>query len=131
MKVNLEEYSEKALLHLLANDLLKRDKVVRHDLIIDQIDTKIRIEWLDFAHRNRAFQKPMKCTVRFTESGAEPFAITATLDPDFVKDIDEFNERVKNTLFLMNDELRRKHDLDKVEIESINVFEYHDIAKGF
>lgn len=131
MKVDLNEFSDTALLHLLVNELLKRDKAVRHDLIIDQIDTKIRIEWMDFAHRNRAYQKPMKCTVQFTETGAAPFSITATLDPDFVKDIGEFDQRVKNSLFYMKDELRRKHDLDKVEIESINVYEYHDIAKGF
>lgn len=130
MQVNLKEYSDTYLLHLLTNDLLKRDKDVRYELIIDQITEKIMIEWLDYAHSNKAFQKPMKCTVRFTEAG-DVFTITATLDPDLVETLEEFSNRVKNTLFNMKDELRRKHNLDKVEIESIKVFEYHDVMKGF
>lgn len=129
MQLNLSEYSDNFLLQLLANDLIKRDKYVRYNLIIDQIEQKICIDWLEFAQKNKAYQKPMKCMVRFTEADAS-FTLTATLDPDFVEDVFDFSKRVKNTLFAMKDELIRKHNLDKVEIESIKVIEYHDVTKG-
>lgn len=139
MQLNLSEYSDNFLLQLLANDLFKRDKYVRDNLIIDHIIEKIMIEWLDYAHANRLFNNPTKCVVRFVETNndsafeGKPFTLTATLDHGLVENIDDYTANVRRALTYMKIELRNNYDLDKVEFDgsdAIKVFEYHDIMKG-
>lgn len=150
MQVMMTKLKDREILDMLAMDMFERNQKLRHNTIVNQIEDKIVEKWLITVKEKRIWDKPVKCVVRFVENEngsvfeGKPFTLTATLDTygqfDLEKSGDFFNyiNRVRNALTFMRFDLC-KHDLDKIEFdtdnetgrESINVFEYHYVTKGF
>lgn len=143
MQVMLTELQDSKLLQLLAKDMFERNKKLRHETIVNQIEDRIVEKWIITVKEQRIWGKPVKCVVRFVENEngsvfeGKPFTLTATLDTYGELDIENYVNRVRNALTFMRFDLC-KHDLDKIEFdidnetgrESIKVFEYHDVTKG-
>lgn len=140
MQVNYTQIDNTAGIHLLLEDLFARNKDLRYQYLVGQIIDKIMTNWLDYAHSNRLYRKPTKCSVRFVyaENGVpQPetaFTLTATLEYSRAENVMEYCEEIKKALTFMRVELRDKYDLDKIEFDgedAIKVYEFHDITKGF
>ena len=140
MQVNYTQIDNTHGIQLLLKDLFARNKDLRYEYIVDQIIDKIMTKWLEYAHDNRLYNKPMKCSARFVtvENGIpQPetaFTLTATLEYSRAENVMEYCDALKKALTFMRVELRDNYDLDKLEFDgedAIKVYEYHDIMKGF
>lgn len=140
MQVNYNQIENTEGIRLLLKDLFARNKDLRYEYIVNQIIDKILTKWLEYAHDNRLYNKPMKCSVRFVyaENGIpQPetaFNLMATLEYSHAENVMEYCDALKKALTFMRVELRDKYDLDKLEFDgedAIKVYEFHDIMKGF
>lgn len=140
MQVNYTQIDNTAGIHLLLEDLFARNKDLRYQYLVGQIIDKIMTNWLDYAHSNRLYRKPTKCSVRFVyaENGVpQPetaFTITAALEYSRAESEIEYCDEIKKALTFMKVVLRDTHNLDKLEFDgedAIKVYEFHDITKGF
>lgn len=143
MQVMLNKIDDHQAVQLLLKDLVDRNKSLRYDLIVKQIEDKIVTKWLDFVHAHNCWRRPVKCIAKFhlsNKHGLElpdsHFRLSAQIDDIYNDNIDEYVTRIRSVLTDMRYELRNKHDLDRVVFdvvdgrEAIDIFEFHDIAKG-
>ncbi len=144
MQVMYNQIDDHKALQLLLKDLVDRNKAVRYDLILNQIEDTIVMKWLDYVHKNRCWQRPVKCIVKFhlnDEHGFEQpdshFVLSTKIEDINNDGLEDYTKRIRNALTYIRFELRNKYDLDKVDFdgcarhEDIDIFEYHDITKGF
>ena len=143
MQVMFNQIDDHQAVQLLLKDLVERNKEVRYKLILDQIEDEILIKWLDYVHKNRCWNRPVKCIVKFRsdysvlEQPGSHFVLSAQIEDINNDGFEDYTKRVRNALKDMRYELRNKYNLDHVVFdvvdghEAIDVFEYHDFAKGF
>lgn len=144
MQIMFNQIDDHHAVQLLLKDLVERNKDVRYDLILNQIEDTIVLKWLDYVHKNRCWQRPVKCIVKFHlndghgfEQPGSQFTLSAQIAETNHDDLEDYTKRVRNALMDMRFVLRNQYDLDKVDFdavarhEDIDIFEFHDVVKGF
>lgn len=132
MQVMLTALQDREMLQLLSKDMFERNKRLRYETIVNQIEDRIVDKWLLTVKEQRLWNKNVKCIVKFvTHNDAGGFVLTATLDPYGESDIENYVKRVRSALTFMKIELCNNYDLDKVEFagpDAIKVFEYQTVV---
>lgn len=123
------------MLKVLMKDLFERNPEARHDQLCNQLREKITVKVLEECHNQKLAKKSTHVVVSFQEP-ARGFNLDFSIEPNLLKPIfvNEYEEHVKaigDLVDMLIGTLRKEHNLDDVELVAIQVFEYHDIAKGF
>lgn len=131
MRVMFEKIDDHQAISLLLKDLVERNKELRYDIILRQIEETILMVWLDVVHRNKWWLCPAKCVVKFhlnDEHGmARPdstFTLSTTkIDRTVNKDLEDYSKRALDALKVISSELRKKYDLDHVVFDTLDARE--------
>lgn len=118
------------MLHLLMKDLFERNPEVKYDQLCNQLREKIMFTVIEEARKQNITKKHVRVIVNFTEPSGE-FKMDYSLEPMFLKDLDEYVKVIRGCTDALLSTLRNEHNLDDVELVEIKVYEYHDITKGF
>lgn len=131
MQVNYKELSlrtEKSLTMLL-QDVMQRNKDIRYDQLVWQVKDCVMLEWVSKVHENKLWKKPTQVIVTFYESATgEPvdegneFKFEAAINPSPDDDIEKVTMLMRQSLNMLDNDLRNNHDLDKIEIKTIDIF---------
>ena len=118
------------MLHLLMEDLFSRNQEVRYDQLCNQLRERIVMTVIEEARKQNLTKKHVRVVVNFTEPAGD-FSLNYSLEPMFLKDLEEYVKVIGGCTDALLSTLRKEHNLDDVELVEIKVFEYHDITKGF
>lgn len=125
-----EMRSDTHMLQVLMEDLFERKPEVRYDQLCNQLREKIMITVIEETRKQNLTKKNTRVVVDFTEQAGD-FKLDFSLEPIYLKDLDEYVTVIRGCTDALLSMLRKEHNLDDVELGEIKVFEYHDIAKGF
>ena len=125
-----EMRSDTHMLQVLMEDLFERKPEVRYDQLCNQLREKIMITVIEETRKQNLTKKNTRVVVDFTEPAGD-FKLDFSLEPIYLKDLDEYVTVIRGCTNALLSMLRKEHNLDDVELGEIKVFEYHDIAKGF
>lgn len=118
------------MLQLLMKDLFERKPEVRYDQLCNQLREKIMMTVIEETRKQNLAKKNTRVVVNFKEPAGD-FKLHYSLEPIFLKDLDEYVKVIEGCTEVLLRMLRKEHNLDEVELGEIKVFEYHDITKGF
>jgi hypothetical protein len=125
-----EMRSNTHMLHLLMEDLFERKPEVRYDQLCNQLRERIMMTVIEEARKQNLTKKHVRVVVNFTEPAGD-FSLNYSLEPMFLKDLEEYVKVIGGCTKALLSTLRKEHNLDDVELVEIKVYEYHDITKGF
>jgi len=125
-----EMRSNTHMLHLLMEDLFSRNPEVKYDQLCNQLREQIMMTVIEETRKQNLAKKHVRVVVNFTEPAGD-FKMDYSLEPMFLKDLEEYVKVIRGCTDELLRTLRKEHNLDDVELGEIKVFEYHDITKGF
>lgn len=130
MQIMFNMIDDHAAIRMLLKDLVERKKDLRYDIILDQIEETILMQWLTVVQKNKWWFRPAKCVVKFhlnDEHGMalpdSTFTLSTKIGGTANTDLENYAKRVRDALKAISLELRGKHDLDRVVFHTMDVRE--------
>ena len=118
------------MLQVLMKDLFERKPEVRYDQLCNQLREPIMVTVIEEARKQNLTKKHIRVVVSFKEPAGD-FKLCYSLEPFFLKDLEEYVKVIGGSTDALLRTLRKEHNLDEVELGEIQVIEYHDLMKGF